>query len=287
MGDAEILDVAIEAVRKGGAVARELLGNPGFKRWKGLGSLVVGASLQVQEAVIETLNARFPGHAVLAEEMDQRPGVGPGPTWVLDPIDGSINFSQGIPVFGISLAWWDEGSYRVGVVSDPMRDELFHATLGQGARLNGKPIVVSQFSEGIEAFQNAAVGTDWPYSLERRQESFLVARMIGSEAVSLTALGSPALGLCYVACGRLHGYYHLELELWDVAAAAIILAEAGALFTSATGGSWLFSEGGYVASNGIIHGWISRPIQTVMRFRSRDPMRPPGMDRPDEESEDH
>lgn len=289
MTDPAILSTAIAAARTGGEVARELLGNPGYKRWKGLGNLTVGASLDVQRTVVEALLERFPDHTVLAEESEPRPPVGPGPTWVLDPIDGSVNFSQGIPVFTISLAYWEDGFYQVGVVYDPVRDELFHATLGGGARLNDQPIGVSQFSEGIEAFQNAVVGTDWPYTLERRQEAFLVAKMIGCETVGLTALGSPALGICYVACGRLHGYFHLELELWDVAAGALILEEAGGVFTAATGGSWLFSEGGYVASNGVIHGWLSRPIHGAMRFRARDPMAPPmgdlyeGLEEPDED----
>lgn len=286
MAQTEILGVAIEAVRTGGEVARALVGNPGYLRWKGLGDLTVGSALDVQRAILNVLQGRFPDHTVVAEEMDSRPNVGPGPTWVLDPIDGSINFSRGIPVFSISLAYWEDGLYRAGVVYDPLRDELFDAALRKGARLNGEPIFVSQFSEGIDAFQSAVVGTDWPYSLGRRQESFLVAKMIGSETVGLTVLGSPALGICYVACGRLHGYYHLELQLWDVAAAAVILEEAGGIFTAATGGSWLFSEGGYVASNGVIHGWLSRPIHGVMRFRARDPMGPPGIEL-EEDDEEH
>lgn len=270
MDDQQVLEVAIRAVLEGGKVARELIGDPGYRRWKGLRSLVVGGALQVQARVMEIIRAEFPDHALLAEEDSEQSALGEGPTWILDPIDGSVNFAQGIPFFSLSLAWREAPtSYRVGVVYDPLRDELFQATAGTGAKLNGEPIVVAQFSEGIEAFENAVVGTDWPYSLERRQEAFLIARLIGSETISLPTLGSPALGLCYVACGRLHAYYHLELELWDVAAAAVVLAEAGALFTSASGGSWMFSDGGYVASNGVIHGWVSRPIQSVLRLRER------------------
>ncbi len=265
------LDVAVAAARAGGQVAQAYVGNPLYFRWKGQRDLLAGASLLVQQAILDTLQRAFPEDGLLAEEGDEDEPlpVYADRLWVVDPICGSINFFQGIPFFGVSVAFRRAGRYEVGVVYDPIRDELFQARLGGGARLNDEAIVVQQVAEGHEAYERAVVGTDWPGGASRRTEALMLAGLLASEVVTVSALGSPALGLCYVAAGRLHAYCHLDLKLWDVAAAALIVQEAGGSMTDARGGAWQHSDGGFLGTNGTIHGSILRNMSAVLQ--QRDP----------------
>src|SRR5207244_3057200 len=136
--------------------------------------------------------------------------------------------------------------------------------VGRGAYRNGEPITVSKLSEGEDAYKRALVGTDLPGTNEERKIALYVNRSLGAEVTQLWMLGSPALSICYVAAGRLHAYFCLTLQLWDVAAASVILREAGGTLTDIGGGPSLFSDGGYVASNGIIHGGMLRGIKPAM-----------------------
>lgn len=266
--DAAVLETAIRAARAGGQVALARLGDPGYLRWKGQRDAVVGAAVDVQNAIIAEIKRDFPDHAILAEESETHPAEDADPLWIVDPVDGSLNYLQGLPFFSVCVAFRSEGLYRVGVVYDPCREELFQGVLAKGARLNGEPIHVEQIGDGREAYDAALVGTDWPYGGERRVQSLLIAQIIAGDMLNLNAMGSPALGLCYVAAGRLHAYFHLELELWDVAAASVVVREAGGILTNALGDSWLFADKGYIATNGVVHGEMVRNIQAVLDFRA-------------------
>jgi myo-inositol-1(or 4)-monophosphatase len=157
-------------------------------------------------------------------------------------------------------------------VYDPARDELFHALYHRGAFLNGRRVRTKAISEGLVAYQSAAVATDWPAQIERRASTALVIRLVAGEVVSTSVLGSPALALCYIAAGRLDAYFHLQLQPWDVAAAAVILHEGGGVLTDDYGGTWFHSAGGYVATNGVIHGSMLHPIRIV---REQEAILPP------------
>jgi myo-inositol-1(or 4)-monophosphatase len=267
MNDQALLETAVAAAREAGELARARLGEPGYLRWKGFRDLVTGSVVEVQTLLLDRLRAAFPDHAILAEESPDAPAPTAEALWIVDPIDGTLNFAQGIPHFAVCVGFRYRGVYELGVVYDPCRDELFHALRGHGAYLNGQPIVVEQVSEGVEAYQRAVIGTDWPSGIERRKETLLVARLINVEVMNVNVMGSPALGLCYVGAGRLHAYVHLDLQLWDVAAAAVILGEAGGILTNTTGGSWQHTDGGYIASNGIIHGSMLRGVMPVINMR--------------------
>jgi myo-inositol-1(or 4)-monophosphatase len=184
--------------------------------------------------------------------------------WIVDPICGSLNFVQAIPFFAVSIALRSQGAIRVGVVYDPCRDELFVATADGPATLNGDVIFVQQISEGLEAMGKAVIGTDWPHEGERRALAGRMLPLFAEQVVECNTMGSPALGLCYVAAGRLHAYWHLDLKIWDVAAASLIVQRAGGTLTDANGVTWLYSDGGYIASNSIIHGWTLRIITAVL-----------------------
>lgn len=253
--DKIILETAIRAAKAGGQLARERLGQPGYKKWKGPGDLLVEAVLEIQDRILETIRAEFPDHPILAEESDTPVDTQDDPLWIIDPLDGSLNFFHGIPSFSISIGYRARGVYRVGVVYDPCRDELFQAVLNEGAYLNGQPIYADKFSDGMDALHAAMVGTDWKGSHESLKKAFQLVRFVSGEVLFVQTFGSPALGLCYLAAGRIHAYYGLDhLKLWDVAAAAVIINEAGGVLTDIDGGPWQYARDGYLASNGIIHG---------------------------------
>ena len=260
------LEVAVDAVLKGGELARLRAGDPGFVTWKGQRDVVCEASFYIQNVIAATIQAEYPNAGILAEEgpEDAPVPVDAPELWIIDPICGSLNFVQGIPYFAVSVALRAEGNICVGVVYDPCRDELFAATLDGPATLNGRSIHVQQFSEGIEAWNHAIIGTDWPHAGERRDQARTIAGMMMNQVNQCSVMGSPALGICNVAGGRMHAYWHLDLKIWDVAAPALILQRAGGVLTDARGNSWLYSDGGYIATNAVIHGWVLNCIQPVV-----------------------
>jgi myo-inositol-1(or 4)-monophosphatase len=266
MDDAARLEVAIRAAREGGRVALAHLGNPLYFKLKDRRDLQLGAALVVQDCIREILHAECPDDAFLGEEgPDDEPlPVHAERLWIVDPIDGSINFFRGLPTFAISIGYRDAGGFRVGVVYDPSRDELFSARFADGARLNGERIFVHVAGEGEDAYEQSLIGTDLHGGTAERVKGMRVATHVANRMLGLVMLGSPALGLCYVAAGRTHAYFHLKLHLWDVAAAAVILQEAGAILTNGTGGSWLYSDGSYLATNGRLHGGMLRLLRAAL-----------------------
>jgi len=263
--DAARLELAIRAAREGGRVALAYLGDPLYFKLKGRRDLLLGSSLKVQDAIREVILAETPDDGFLAEEGDDDEvlPVDAERLWIVDPIDGSINYLRSLPDFAISVGYRDATGFRVGVVYDPSRDELFSARFGDGAQLNGERISVHVAGEGEDAYESSLIGTDLPGDTEGRVNGLRAAVHVGNRMLGLVMLGSPALGLCYVAAGRLHAYFHLKLQLWDVAAAAVILQEAGGIFTNAAGSSWLYSDGSYLATNGRLHGGMLRLLRAA------------------------
>lgn len=266
MDDAARLEVAIAAAREAGRVALAHVGNPLYFTLKGRRDLLVGASVAVQDAIRNVLLGACPDDGFLGEEgpEDEVLPVDAERLWIVDPIDGSINYFRGLPNFAISIGYRDANGFRVGVVYDPSRDELFSARSGDGARLNGERIHVHVAGEGEDAYESSLIGTDLPGDTEARIKAMRAATHVANRMLGLVVLGSPALGLCYVAAGRTHAYFHLALQLWDVAGAAVILQESGAAFTNGGGSSWLYSDGSYLASNGRIHGGMLRLLRAAL-----------------------
>jgi myo-inositol-1(or 4)-monophosphatase len=255
----------MRAARAGGEVAIRRLKSPGYLRWKGERDVVSEAVLRVQDAIVAVLSKDTPAAAVLAEEgpEDARVPVDAPHLWIVDPICGSLNFAHGIPHFGISIALRSGGGIRAAVVYDPCRNELFAATDVGNATLNGGVAHVQQIGEGAEAWSGALVGADLPSGGERRRRAAVIFGLMADQVSACVAMGSPALGLCYVAAGRLHAYWHLDLNIWDVAAASLIAQRAGATFTDTAGMSWIHSEGDYLSTNGIIQNATQNCIQAV------------------------
>ncbi len=264
--DKRRLEIAVRAAREGGRVALEHVGNPLYFKLKGHRDVMVGAAQVVQDTIRELLLAECPDDAFMGEEGpdDEELPIAAERLWVVDPIDGSINFLQGLPLFCISIAYREAGVFRVGVVYDPTRDELFSATFSGGAWLNGEPINVEKKGEGEDLYEYAVVSTDYPGEGVLRTRTLLGVGQLAGRFMTVLSLGSPALTMCYIATGRLHGYFHLQLHVWDIAAAGLILREAGGTLTNLSGGSWLHADGAYVASNGTAHGEMLRLLKLTL-----------------------
>src|SRR5258708_10964868 len=266
-----VLEVAEQAARIGGAIAREKIDAPNQHfSWKRSRDPFVAQSLEVQNAIVARIRAAFPDHAILAEEgpEDEEMPVGADPLWIVDPICGSLNYMHRDPGYAVGIGFLADGAWQAGVVYQPERDALYSAIDGRGAYLNGRGILVDQFADGVEAFQRAAVGIDWPGDMDARREMLTVRGTLVPVVLSVGVIGSPALGLCYVAAGRMHGYSALDLRPWDVAPAAVILQNAGGTLTNFSGSSWYHSpDGGYVASNSIIHGRLLQSAGAVLALR--------------------
>lgn len=279
--DAHRVETAIRAAREAGRMALSRLGDTGYQTWKGPRDLVAEAVLDIQARVVDTIRRDFPDDRFLLEEGGpplaaprSEPGAGEGdadPLWIVDPVDGSVNLIATFPVFAVAVCYRAHGVYRVGVVYDPSRDELFHAVVGGGAFLNGRRIGVRQIADTYEALRSAMVGTDWMGSDDELKRGFQVTRSVAEHVLQIRMLGSPALGLCYVACGRLHAYFGLDhVKLWDVAAAAVVLQEAGGTVSDIDGEDWVWRGEGCLATNGGLHGRILAVISSVRRMQRLD-----------------
>jgi myo-inositol-1(or 4)-monophosphatase len=270
MDDKATRDVADQAVLRGGRVAAARLGQPGYVKWKGHRDVVAEAALEVQDAIVSFVKQECPDDRILAEEgpEDEPLAVDAERLWIVDPICGSLNFIRGIPFFAVSVALRAAGQLRVGAVYDPMRDELFSARLGEPSTLNGRPIAVETVPLGPEFWEQAHVGTDLPHSGPRRAEALKTFNILAGQVLAQSIMGSPALGMCYVAAGRLHAYWTFDARPWDIAAASLIVTGAGGLITDAEGGSWLHSDGSYVAANPASHNWALQGLKWV-RNQSR------------------
>jgi myo-inositol-1(or 4)-monophosphatase len=185
--------------------------------------VVTQTDLQAEDLVRRLLREQTPAAGVLGEE-GGRTAAGARLQWVIDPLDGTINFLYGVPLFAVSIAAALDGEVVAGAVADVMRNELFSAHLGGGARRNGEPISVSSCA----SLPDALVATGFSYRAELRSLQGEVAHRLLSRARDLRCFGSAALELCWVACARVDGYFQRDTEIWDRAAGAIIAGESGA-----------------------------------------------------------
>ncbi len=265
MDDKAARELATRAAFRAGRLAIARVGDPGYLKWRGHRDVIAGAAVEIQDIILATIRQECPNDAFLTEEgpEDEPLAVDAERLWIIDPICGSLNFVQGIPFFAVSIALRVAGQLRVGVVYDPLRDETFAAQYGEPATLNNNPITVLNTALGPEFWEQAWVGADLPHDGTELNEALKVFELISKEVLHHVVLGSPALAMCYVACGRLHAYWNLHAQPWDIAAAGLILRQAGGLLTDGEGGSWIHSPGSYVAANPASHQWALRIIKVV------------------------
>jgi len=265
--DPLLLSTAVEVVVRAGAIQMEGFGRDIQVDKKGAIDLVTEVDLAVERMFRELILERFPGHRILAEEFGGTGSAVSGPCWIFDPIDGTTNYAHGLPIFCASLALEIDGTVVVGAIFDPTRQELFTAEQGGGAYLNGRPLRVSS----ADRLVNAMLVTGFPYDVHARVDELMVlfGAFIG-KARAVRRLGSAAIDLCYVAAGRLDGFWERDLKPWDVAAGALIVDEAGGRVTKMDGTVFDVREGGILASNGRIHD----EMLEVIRLRDALPARP-------------
>src|SRR5262249_37859608 len=233
---------------------------------KGAIDLVTEVDVAVERRFRALIAERFPDHPILAEELGGAATPPPGPCWIFDPIDGTSNFAHGLPIFCSSLALEIDGVAEVAAVYDPTRKELFTAERGGGAFLNGRPLRVS----ATERLIDAMLLTGFPYDVHSRVEEIvgLFAAFI-ARARAVRRLGSAALDLCYVAAGRVDGFWETDLKAWDIAGGALVVAEAGGRVTNTDGTLFTSRSGHLLATNGCLHDAMLAVIREHRAGRAR------------------
>lgn len=242
------LDIASEiAIGAGRLIQKKAKTKPVITH-KGPVDLVTDADIESEKYIISELERSFPGHSVLGEEQGgNREGVF---LWIIDPIDGTVNYAHGFPVYAVSIGLFTDGEPALGVVYDPNLDELFAASRGRGARLNGKSIGVSK----VDNLNESLLATGFPYSLRENPDKIMADfKRISLLCQGVRRAGAASLDLCALACGRFDGFWEVELKPWDTAAAGLIVEEAGGHLSKFDGSAFDHFHPGLVASNGLIH----------------------------------
>jgi myo-inositol-1(or 4)-monophosphatase len=256
------LATAIEAVLRAGEVQMAHFGRDITIQKKGAIDLVTQIDLDVERAFRAMIAERFPQHVVLGEEFSDAAQQDEMPEfcWVFDPLDGTTNYAHGLPIFCSSLALEIRGEPAVAAIYDPTRRELFTAAAGQGAWLNGTPLRVS----GAETLIDSLLVTGFHYGVQKDpEEVLLLFEAFIRRARAVRRLGSAALDLCYVACGRLDGFWERKLQPWDIAGGGLIVQEAGGTVTAVDGAPFGSRGGSVLATNGRIHQQMLDTIRDV------------------------
>jgi myo-inositol-1(or 4)-monophosphatase len=239
--------------REAGSILRAGIDQDHKVSYKGVIDLVTEMDRVSENFLVGEINRRWPGSSILAEESGLTTGDQEH-SWYIDPLDGTVNYAHHIPVFAVSIAFAHRGSMQLGVVYDPMRDELFSAERGLGARLNGNSIRVS----GAAELRKSLLVTGFPYDAwDTAQDNFANFARLGKLTQGVRRFGSAALDACYVAAGRFDGFWEMSLKPWDVAAGGLIAAEAGARVTDVKNRpDYLSAPQSIVAASPPIHAQI-------------------------------
>jgi myo-inositol-1(or 4)-monophosphatase len=241
--------IAITAARNGAEVLQSYFGRVFAVTKKSAIDLVTEADTESEKRIIATIRSNFPDHAILAEESGHTDGDSEH-IWLIDPLDGTTNFAHGMPIYAVSIALALRGRIVMGIVLNPATGELFAATEGCGAQLNGRAIRVSQ----IASVSESLLATGFPYDFRNLVKPVMTRlRSCAAASQGVRRIGSAALDLCYVACGRFEGFWEERLKPWDTAAGYLIAAEAGAMVTNFQNQPYSLDHQDILASNGRIH----------------------------------
>jgi len=211
---------------------------------------------QAEREIIHILRKAYPDHGILAEESGHH--AGDDFQWIIDPLDGTTNFLHGFPQFAVSIALMHKGRLEQGVIYDPLRQELFTATRGAGARMNDRRIRVTD----RKYLEGSLLGTGFPFKSQQHLDTYLdMFRALFPETAGIRRAGSAALDLAYVASGRLDGFWEIGLSIWDMAAGVLLIQEAGGLSGDFTGGHDFLKNGNLVAGNPKLFAEILKTIR--------------------------
>ncbi|MGE5222166.1 MAG: inositol monophosphatase family protein [Omnitrophica WOR_2 bacterium] len=236
--------------RQAGAIQRQGFGRVHSIQYKDIIDIVTEVDRRCEEYLVGEVHSRYPDHSIVAEESGEQQGLDCC-AWYIDPLDGTVNYSHGLPLFATSIGYAENGVMQLGVVYDPIRDECYIAEKGHGAFLNGEGIHPSQ----VDSLNQSLLVTGFPYDIRTNPENNLdYHARLSLKTHGVRRLGSAALDLCYVAAGRLDGFWELSLSPWDIAAGSLIAAEAGAIVTDKFGSQDYFhSPYSIVAATPQIH----------------------------------
>ncbi|MCP3688678.1 MAG: inositol monophosphatase [Gammaproteobacteria bacterium] len=258
-----MLNIAIRAARTAGDfIVRKMNKLPDLQiETKSPNDFVTEVDRQAEERIIETLLKAYPNHGILAEESGEVEGS-EGYRWIIDPLDGTTNYLHGFPHFAVSIACQHNGRLQHAVIYDPMKQELFSASRGDGATMNNRRMRVT----GIKTTQGSLLATGFPFKDHKKLDVFL-AQFNGffSSASDIRRAGSAALDLAYVAAGRLDGYWEDGLQAWDIAAGALIVREAGGIVGDYNGDGHYLDNGQVIAGNPKIFSDMQRKIQLTYK----------------------
>ena len=247
----DYLEAACEAARRGAAVLEDWRRR--FQvREKGRADRVTEADLASQKTIQDFLQQRFPGHGFLGEEEslgEHRPGPDAPPTWIVDPLDGTTNYVHDCPLYCVSIGLQVAGELVVGVVYEPVRQEMFKAARGQGAWLGQERLRTST----INRLDRALLATGFPPDVRGQERALDWWRHLSFRAQSLRRTGSTALNLAYIACGRFDGYWAFDNHVWDIAGGIVLVREAGGVITKVDGSALDPYLPESIASNGPLH----------------------------------
>jgi myo-inositol-1(or 4)-monophosphatase len=252
-----MMNVAIESAKEAGKFLKQHLGKVREIREKAgqEKNLVTEIDKQSEELIIRNIKDHYPQHDILAEESARETPRTSDYRWVIDPLDGTTNYTHGFPVFCVSIALEYRGEVIAGVIYDPNFDELFTAERGKGAFLNAKRMRVS----GVKTLNKSLLVTGFPYNITENPnnavEHFVKFLM---KAQAVRRMGSAAIDLAYVAAGRYEGFWEVALNPWDVAAGALLVTEAGGAVTDFGGKAFSIYKPEVLASNGAVHEEMMR-----------------------------
>jgi myo-inositol-1(or 4)-monophosphatase len=260
MSEPDAMLIADAAAREAGALARDAFRRPLLVSPKGEKDIVTEVDHATEALICDVLQAAFPTDAILAEERGRREGTS-GYCWIIDPLDGTHNYAAQLPFWCISIARYDERAQHpeVGVIYDPLHEELFAATQGGGATLNGEPITVSI----VPDLRQAVLACDIGYNQAISRRMMRTAQEVQPRSRRLRIMGSAVLALAYVAAGRIDCFVHLHLQPWDLAAAWLLLKEAGGTITTWEGKEITLEDFGVVAANATLHAQVLRLLTEV------------------------
>jgi myo-inositol-1(or 4)-monophosphatase len=262
--------VAHAAAARAGALLRARYRDRHEVSFKSEVDLVTVVDREAEALIVATITAAFPDHGIVAEESPPRAGTD-SHCWYVDPIDGTTNFAHGFPHFAVSIALARDQELLLGLVHDPVRDETFTAVRGDGARLNGAPVMVSP----VTTLSAALLATGFPYDRRQHAEFYLDFWLDAIRRVQgIRRGGSAALDLCWLACGRLDGFWEWKLKPWDTAAGRLVVEEAGGRVTDFSGAVHRLDGDETAASNGHLHAELLAMLSTT-RARQALPGRPP------------
>lgn len=252
------LKVAVEAALKSGHFIKKSVGKIGSISYKSRNNIVTDVDKASEAMIIKMISAKFPKHSFLAEE-SLASGNESSYRWIIDPLDGTSNFARSFPFFCVSIALEHGGALLAGVVYDPMRNELFHASRGGGAYLNKKTIRVSKVKKLADGF----LATGFSYKKSKRFESLVSFKRFLMRTMAVRRAGSAALDLAYVACGRFDGFWEMDLNPWDSAAGTLLVTEAGGKVTRFDGTKYTPYDKDILATNFLIHNQMSKVLVKI------------------------